>query len=145
MAICIPIRLAITIIPLPPRETALTQSKLCEGPCTAASCKTLLWENAPDNGEMAKNTWYYLLPLLGNRILDPVPMRWQQSWHSHAAQLSCSTTCCWWARGSLRMPMQTSDEGLEGVLFLSFRQVLISLINCFLFPYFRQPLLWLSQ
>lgn len=43
------------------------------------------------------------------------------------------------------MPVQTSDEGLVAVQFLSFRQVLISLMNCFLFPYFKRALLWLSQ
>lgn len=91
----IPVGLTIIIIPLPPREIALTLGKLCEGHWTAASHKTLLWENAPDNGEMAKNTWYHLLPLLGNRIWDPVVLRWQQPWHSHAAQPQfCTTTSC---------------------------------------------------
>lgn len=89
----------LSAVPQPPTETPLALGKLCEGHWTASSHKGFLWENAPDNGEMAKNSWYHLLPLLGNRIWDPVPLRWQEPCHSHAAQLFCSTTSCWWARG----------------------------------------------
>lgn len=81
------------------RETRLAFGQLCEGHWRAASHKRFLRENAPDNAKTAENTWYHLLPLLGNRIWDPVPLRWQQPWHSQAAQLFCSTTSCWWARG----------------------------------------------